>query len=110
MENSLRVAGDSKSAAEELQRLRFELDNHNLGKSDNEKLAAELESEKKILEQNLAHVEDEKREALERISTLETSLQDVTQAKTALEEELEIVKETMEREAEDNETAQGEHR
>ena len=110
MENSLRVAGEAKSAAEELQRLRFELDNHKSGKSDNEKLTAELESEKMILEQKVAQVEGEKREALEQISRLEISLKDVTQAKTELEEELEIVKDTMEREAEDNETSQAEYR
>lgn len=110
MENSLRVAAESRSATEELQRLRFELDNHTLGKSENEKSVSELESEKTSLEQRVAQVEDQKREALERISALEKSLKDVTETKDALEEELGIIRETMDREAEDNEDAQTEYK
>lgn len=110
MENSLRIAGESRSAKEELQRLRFELDNHMLGKSENEKSVSEIESEKRILEQRVAQVENEKREAIERISALEKSLKDVSETKDALEEELGIIRETMDREAQDNEDAQTEYR
>jgi len=110
MENSLLVAGESRSATEEIQRLRFELDSHKLGKSENEKSVSELESEKMILEQRVARVEDEKRDAVERVSALEKSLKDVTETKDALEEELGIIRETLDREAQDNEDAQTEYR
>lgn len=110
MENSLRVAGESRLATEEIQKLRFELDDHMLGKSESAKSVSELESEKMILEQRVARVEDEKREAVERVSELEKSLKDVSEAKDTLEDELGIIRETMDREAQDNEEAQAEHR
>lgn len=110
MENSLRLSGESRSANEELQRLRFELDNHMLGKSEKDRSVSALEAEKMSLEQRVTQVESEKRELVERVSTLEKSLKEAAATKEELEEELTIIRDTMDREAQDNEDAQTEYR
>lgn len=102
METSLRAAGESRVATEELQRLRFELDSHMLGKSENSKSVSKLESEKTILEQRAAQMEDEKKETLERVSALEKSLKEVTEAKAECEEEIGIIRELLDRETQKN--------
>lgn len=110
MENSLRVAGESRTAKEELQRLRFELDNHMLGTSEKDRSVSALEGEKMSLEQRVIQAESERQELVERVSTLEKSLKEAAATKEELEMELTIRQETLDREVQDHEEAQTEYR
>lgn len=83
-DNSFRMAGDIRLAAEESEKLRFELDH----------LKADIESERKNLGQKIDQVESEKRECLDRIFALEASLRDI-------KDEYELQQETLEAEVSD---------
>lgn len=107
MENSRKAAGENRSAAEDLDRLRLELERH---QRDHAKYFATVESEKTALQQQVDKLEGAKREALDRISALEKSLEDFTEMRDALQEELGIVQDAFGREVEEGDVARAEYK
>lgn len=76
------------------------MDTYILGISNNKK----LELEKQSLEQKLAKVEGKKRKSLKYISNFKNSLKLVIARNDKLDKKLAIMKETMDRQAQEHET------
>jgi len=107
METNRRMAGETRVATEDLERVRLELERH---QRDHAKYFSTVESEKSALEQKVAQLDGAKREALDRVSALEKSLKDVTEMRDNLQEELGIREDALDREVQEGDEARAEYK
>lgn len=101
METNLRVAGETRSAKEELEIIRSQLHNHLSAKGGIEKSLADKELEKRALEGKLAELEIENRTMVDSISRLQKTLEDVSAERDTLQEEMGLIRETLDRETQE---------